>query len=66
MNIGKTQSVYSHHAEVCTTPLGWCGMGLAGKVNSMIGGVYLGITCGLIQPRGILGVWEGILRRAKL
>ena len=45
----------------------------AGNVNSVIGRMYLGITCGLTQPQGILGVWGerlggggGLLQRAKL
>ena len=41
-------------------------MGLAGNVNSVIGGMYLGLTRGLTQPRRILRVWEGLLQRAKL
>ena len=38
----------------------WCRLGLAGNVNSVIGGMYLGVTCVLIQPWGILGVWRGL------
>ena len=40
----------------------WCGLGLAGNVNSVIRGMYLGITCGLTQPWGILGVSRGYYR----
>ena len=41
----------------------WCELGLARNVNSTVGEIYLGITCGLIQPRGILVVWKGLLQR---
>ena len=44
----------------------WCKLDLAGDVNSAVGGMYLGITCGLTQPLGILGVLGGLLQRANL
>ena len=48
--------------DVCTHTSTWCGLGLAGNVNSLIWRMYLGITCDLIQPWEILGVW-GIYHR---
>ena len=33
---------------------------------SVIGDVYLGITSGLTQLRGMLGAWRGLLQRVKL
>ena len=43
-----------HPVEVCTYLYMMWG-GLAGNVNSVIEGIYLGISCGLTQPEGILG-----------
>ena len=46
----------------------WCRLGLARNVNSVIGGMYLGIICGLTKPWGIVGICGGggLLQRAKL
>ena len=55
-----------HRAEVCTTPLHGASWVLPENTNSVIWEMYLGITCGLTQPRGILGVWKGLLQMAKL
>ena len=53
-----------HRVAVCRLQISTqCRLGLARNVNSVVwegGGGYLGITCGLTQPRGILGVWRGL------
>ena len=41
----------------CVHTSTWCGLGLAGNMNFVAGGTYLGIACGLTQLREILGVW---------
>ena len=45
----------------CVHTFTWCGLGLAGNVNSVIGGMYLGITCGLTHTQGIMGFLEGFI-----
>ena len=54
-----------HHVEVCTQ-LYIMQAGFCWKCRLRNWGMYLGISCGLTQPRGILGVWDGLLQRAKL
>ena len=45
--------MWLHHVEVDRTSI-WRRLGVARNVNSVIGGMYLGITCGLTQPWGTL------------
>ena len=49
----------------CVHTSTWCGLSLARTVISVIGVMYLGVTCGLTKHRGF---WEsaGLLRRTKL